>query len=54
MALICHPSLCSQRHIVVHVELVVVTTSRTMTLAYNTTNREISCHSARQVLCLML
>ena len=36
MALICHLSLCSQRHIVVHVELVVVTTSRTMTLAYNT------------------
>ena len=32
----------------------VAATRTTMTLAYNTTNHEISCHSARQVLCLML
>ena len=32
----------------------VATTWTTMTLAYNTTNYEISCHSVRQVLCLML
>ena len=31
-----------------------VATTRTMTLAYNTTNHDIFCHSARVVSCLML
>ena len=64
MTLMCYLCLCSQRYIYSCPRrtsrfLEGMATTRTMTTlayikAYNTTNHEISCHSAHQVLCLML